>query len=71
MHNMLNVCQHTNLLKSKGFWLDPSDQSKAYIVVDYLENALSSIEKEYLFHMEGEYICGFSEFGLKTFRYVK
>jgi hypothetical protein len=71
MHNMLNKCQHMDLLKSKGFWLDPIDQSKAYIVVDYLENALNSLEKEHVFHMQGEYICVFSEFGFKTFRYVK
>jgi hypothetical protein len=71
MHNMLNKCQHIDLLKSKGFWLDPIDQSKAYIVVDYLENALNSLEKEHVFHMQGEYICVFLEFGFKTFRYVK
>lgn len=68
---MLNECQHPNLLKSIGFWPDPNDRAKAYIVVDNLDNALSSLGTEQLFHMESGYICGFSAFGFKAFRYVK
>ncbi|XP_062225027.1 uncharacterized protein LOC133923788 [Phragmites australis] len=70
MHNTLNKCQHPNLLESIGVWPDPSDKSKAYIVVNHLDNALSSLEKEQLFHVERGYLCGFSELGFKAFREI-
>ncbi|TVU25246.1 hypothetical protein EJB05_27736 [Eragrostis curvula] len=70
MHNLLNECKHPNLLKSIGFWTDPSDNNNAYIAVDSLDNALGSLEMEQLFHMEEGCICGFSDFGFKAFREI-
>lgn len=70
MHNTLNKCDHPNLMKPIGVWPDPSDKSKAYIVVTSVDNALCSLKKEQLFCMENESLRGFSDLGFKVFRYV-
>ncbi|KAL6870977.1 hypothetical protein ACP4OV_014825 [Aristida adscensionis] len=70
MHNTLNNCHHPNILNSMGIWQDPNDNNKAYIVVNYLDNSLSSLEKEHLFHIEDGCLDSFSALGFKVFREI-
>ncbi|KAK3137674.1 hypothetical protein QOZ80_5BG0455630 [Eleusine coracana subsp. coracana] len=70
MYNTLLQCQHPNMLQPIGVWMDPADSSKAYIVVNLLDNALSSVAVEQLFHKEKTYLNGFTEFGIEVFKEI-
>ena len=71
MHNIINKCNHSNIVKSIGIWKDPTDESKSYIVLALVDRTLSSLQKEQLFRVENDSLCCLSEFGLKVFRYVQ
>ncbi|CAO2144254.1 unnamed protein product [Urochloa humidicola] len=68
MHITLTMCDHPNILNSIGVWADPSDSTKAYIAVTSVDNALSGLEMEQLFRIDGEFCRGFSDLGFKVFR---
>ncbi|CAL4984427.1 unnamed protein product [Urochloa decumbens] len=68
MHITLTICDHPNILNTIGVWADPSDSRKAYIAVASVDNALSGLEKEQMFCIEGQLCRGFSDLGFKVFR---
>ncbi|TVU25233.1 hypothetical protein EJB05_27722 [Eragrostis curvula] len=70
MYNTLIMCEHPNILEPIGVWLDPSDNNKAYVAVNPLDIALSSLETDWLFDVEGTNLNGFSELGFRVFREI-
>lgn len=65
--DLLTRCQHANILKPLGVWVDSVDPSMGYIILPRLDGAISEISKNELFVEDSNVIDNFSENGFKMF----
>lgn len=70
IYEILNKCNHPNMLKPLGVWKSSSDETKCYLVFEKVEGPLISKGKEYMFSMEDSSLDGFSAHGFACFRAI-